>query len=105
MILSKEGRISQQGQFADLELQGDRVQWLKPHLNLTANVTGPKELSNTKFPANQKMLNDVNDLTRRSGDFGIYNYYAQSIGWPSCLIFLSLSIVYVFLTVFPRKLP
>ncbi|KAE9375968.1 ABC transporter-like protein [Stipitochalara longipes BDJ] len=102
VILSKEGRISQQGHFADLELQGDRVQWLKTHLNLTANVTGPKVLSNAEFPANQKMLNDVNDLTRRTGDFGIYYYYAQSIGWPSCLIFLSLSIVYVFLTVFPQ---
>ena len=105
MILSKEGRITQQGHFAGLELQGDRVQWLKTHLNLTANVTGPKEVSIAEFPANQKMLNDVNDLTRRTGDFGIYYYYAQSIGWPSCLIFLSLSIVYVFLTVFPRKLP
>jgi ATP-binding cassette subfamily C (CFTR/MRP) protein 1 len=46
---------------------------------------------------------DATDLTRKTGDIAVYNYYFKSIGWPSAVMFFCSAALLVFNTYFPRE--
>lgn len=49
------------------------------------------------------VTNQIDDLTRRTGDFGTYKYYFDTIGWPKSIVFVSFVVLNVFGATFSRK--
>jgi hypothetical protein len=47
--------------------------------------------------------NEVQDLTRSTGDFAVYKYYFRHVGWLRGSAFLGFVIVEVFGTSFSRE--
>jgi hypothetical protein len=44
------------------------------------------------------------DLSRRTGDWTVYRFYFQNIGWPLLSIFLACCVLFILGLSFPRKL-
>ena len=58
----------------------------------------PKKQPAVKKPS----ANDVDDLTRRTGDMAVYHYYFKSLGlWPF-IGFVAVTVIYVVATYFPQ---
>jgi hypothetical protein len=49
--------------------------------------------------------NQINDLTRATGDSTVYKYYMQSIGWQKILSFIFFVTLNVFCSTFSRMYP
>lgn len=49
--------------------------------------------------------NQLNDLTRATGDRTVYNYYMQSIGWQKIFALVFSVTVHVFCSTFSRMYP
>lgn len=49
----------------------------------------------------KKLIESRQDLPRRLGDFSVYKYYVESMGWKSSACFLGLIVVQVFGSKFP----
>ena len=49
--------------------------------------------------------NEVSDLTRKTGDRAVYQYYFRSIGWRKTLTFVGFTVLHIFAATFSRTLP
>ena len=61
-----------------------------------------KKLDIKKKTSPISKVNQFDDLTRATGDFTVYKYYFDSIGWSRALIFVSFVILNVFCSTFGR---
>lgn len=52
-----------------------------------------------------KLLDDdkIDDTSRQTGDWSVYVYYFQNIGWPLLLLFLGFSVLFVCGLNLPRE--
>lgn len=106
------GEIVEQGTFEKLNAS-DSAGYVH---SLALSARAPTESSATKEdetagtirasveePTKEKLEDDDSERNdRRQGDFTVYKYYIESIGWGSWSIFVSLCCFYGFGTVFPR---
>ncbi len=105
MALGKDGRIVEQGTFAELNArQGSYVQ----SFALQQASRGPEEAQAQdskvyKLGANQAaaLEDTVGEKSRQMGDFSVYKYYFASIGRPAMIAFWVLDISYATLESFP----
>lgn len=42
-------------------------------------------------------------ISRQAGDWSVYLYYFQRIGWPLLILFFTCSVLFIFGLIFPRK--
>ena len=103
VMLSAQGQIIRQGQFMDLGLKDDPSEWLTVNTTSSSEMTQHDTILVPPTVADQRKLDALKDLKRRTGDISLYLYYMKSIGWPACFIFFALSVLYAFATVFPRR--
>lgn len=104
-VLSKEGKISQQGNFDELKVQDGYIKslLLDTHHGIGEAAPAAKPASKKKRPAIKGVTpNDVTDLTRKTGDVAMYNYYFKSISRFGAVCFVSCTILYVFTQFFPQ---
>ena len=58
------------------------------------------------FPKGREKIDDNKlDLNRQTGDWTVYRYYLNSIGWDKTVILLAVIIIFVFGNEFPSRLP
>ena len=101
ILLDSNGRIVQQGppqkvQVGEEVLQQDKD---KHDAEDSPSISSAAEAATKATPSNHL---SSEDLTRRTGDLAVYNYYFRSIGWPKSLLYLILYLAYVFLYKFPQ---
>lgn len=104
-VLSKEGKISQQGNFNELKVQDGYVKslLLDTHHGIEEAAPAAKPTSKRKRPAIKGVTpNDVTDLTRKTGDVAVYKYYLKSISKFGAVCFLSCTALFVFTQFFPQ---
>jgi ATP-binding cassette subfamily C (CFTR/MRP) protein 1 len=112
MVLSADGKITEQGSFEQLRTQDGFVNKiiLQPELlqSKADEIIPADGSSNRPSPAAPKALrgptaSDAADLARRIGDISVYKYYLHAIGWKSASISIGVSVIYTFAARFPRK--
>jgi ATP-binding cassette, subfamily C (CFTR/MRP), member 1 len=104
VALGKDGRIAEQGTFAELNARdGSYVQ----SFALQQAARGIEEAQTEpvgvyKLGANQASTEDtVGDKSRQMGDFSVYKYYFAATGRLAMIIFWALEILWAFLETFP----
>lgn len=110
--LNKEGRISEQGTFHDLENTSGYVHSLlknKPQDSSieTSEITsehGNIEQVPKSTQGTPQQLDEENDTRRQRGDSTVYRYYFSSTGTRFMIGLLVLEIIWAFLESFPSML-
>lgn len=104
-VLSKDGKISQQGSFDDLKAQDGYIKSLLLDTSHGIEQAAPavNPTSKKKRPAVKGVTpNDVTDLTRKTGDVAVYKYYFKSISKFGAACFLTCTALFVFTQFFPQ---
>ena len=103
--MSENGEIVEQGSYDELVAAKGYVSNLASTPG-TANTERPPDvvlddetLQELKLPDDDK----VDDTSRQTGDWSVYLYYFQNIGWPLLFLFLGCSVLFVSGLNFPRK--
>jgi ATP-binding cassette, subfamily C (CFTR/MRP), member 1 len=105
VVLNKQGRITQQGSFNELQVQEGYINSL-----LLGTQQGSNEAPLTaKAPSKKKRQaiksvteNDITDLTRKTGDVAVYKYYFKSTSLFDTVCFLGCTALFVFTQFFPQ---
>lgn len=109
IILDATGHLIQQGTYEDLKTRSDLVSGID-HAQSPARNSSEVAVPIVKKKPLPKGLsgpsaNDIEDLTRRTGDVSVYKYYFSSIGWKiSVGLFLTVALN-TLSSSFPRKFP
>jgi ATP-binding cassette, subfamily C (CFTR/MRP), member 1 len=103
-VLSKDGKIAQQGSFEKLREQEGYINNLVLGTEQTTTHTKPttKAAPKKKPPIIGVTASDVSDLTRKTGDVAVYKYYFKSISVFGTICFLSSTALFVFTQFFPQ---
>lgn len=75
--------------------------WTEDHEGAMHDVSKPKP-SLKEVAAQISKENQINDLTRATGDRTVYKYYMQSIGWRKILAFVFFVTLHVGCSTFSR---
>ena len=109
IVIDEKGHISEQGSFDKLASTGGYVSSF--HLGLPDWKFTPDERSYhvPSVDDKEKVIQTDDDLeaeaNRATGDFTIYKYYFDSVGWVGIIIFLVSISGFVFCISFPSKFP
>ncbi|KAF1936890.1 hypothetical protein EJ02DRAFT_459161 [Clathrospora elynae] len=98
IVLAADGTIAEQGPYS------------KPGSSVSAYVqAGKKEVEHNDYkaitlsvPMETQTATEVKGQQRRTGDFTIYKYYAQSVGILNLTLFFFFGAVFVFALIFPQ---
>jgi ATP-binding cassette subfamily C (CFTR/MRP) protein 1 len=105
--LNAEGKVVQDGTYTELEADEGYVKSLvskKRSFNGDEQITEEKPISDVMLKVkNGVKPDDEMDLTRRTGDMAVYKYYYKSIGPWISFLFVIITLVYCFVSNFPRK--
>lgn len=112
ICLSKEGRISQQGTFHDLENAGGYVHSLLKNKPQDSSIEASEITSEhgnieqvpKSTQGTPQQLDEENDTRRQRGDSTVYRYYFSSTGSSFMIVLLVLEIIWAFLESFPSML-
>lgn len=100
IVLSSEGRVSQQGTYEQLRSESGFVRGLSfEERRVAGDLKGnqkPHDASTTTRSAQGPTQEQIQDLSRRTGDFSIYRYYFRSIKKSSSIYFISSNVIYAF---------
>ena len=107
LVLGTEGKIIQQGTFADLNASPGFIQSLlveektEDRGDRPADGKAPAEKSTSALPADLS-----NELPTKAGsDSAVYQYYVQAIGYARFAIFIVLLSITAFFSAFPGTNP
>jgi ATP-binding cassette subfamily C (CFTR/MRP) protein 1 len=103
-VLSKDGKIVQQGSFDELRGQEGYAQNPLSESEQSGSETKPaaKAVSKKKPPIRGITANDVSDLTRKTGDMAVYKYYFKTVSVFGTFCFLGSTALFVFTQFFPQ---
>ncbi|RDW80341.1 putative multidrug resistance protein [Coleophoma crateriformis] len=108
IVLSRNGKISQQGSFEKLRDTEGYISNLLKDGNIERNTlqkintTKAIQKTNKKTPIKGVSEDDVSDLTRKTGDIAVYKYYFKSTSVFGIVGFLTSAVVFVFTMYFPQ---
>lgn len=114
LSLDSTGKITEQGSFEKLDAAGGYVSnfnlppadWTYVHEQESLINKHSITDSVSPSPDAMKAIEAVEDeASRRMGDFSIYLYYVNSIGWIPTVIFIVAISAYIFCMSFPSKTP
>ncbi|PYH89272.1 P-loop containing nucleoside triphosphate hydrolase protein [Aspergillus ellipticus CBS 707.79] len=101
-IMTSDGHIENQGPLHSLGLEQEAIMEMAD-VKLNESSTDP---SSEKVSSAKKVqtltVDDIADISRRTGDFAVYSYYLRAIGWYHTLIACVIIIVHTFAANFPQ---
>lgn len=102
--LSENGHIVEQGSYDELVAAKGYVSSLASTTSAVNTERPPDAVLDDETLQDLKLPNDdkVDDTSRQAGDWSVYLYYFQNIGWPLLLLFLGCSVLFVSGLIFPR---
>ncbi|RAK99259.1 P-loop containing nucleoside triphosphate hydrolase protein [Aspergillus ibericus CBS 121593] len=103
VFLSSSGRIEKQGSLVSLGLASELV----PDITETKSESSTDQLSSEdQSPTTKKVetltVDDIADISRRTGDAAVYSYYLKAIGWRHTLVACIIIIIHTFSSTFPQ---
>jgi ATP-binding cassette, subfamily C (CFTR/MRP), member 1 len=102
-VMNAKGDIVQQGDY-NSELQGEfGAPELQEDKGSVDDELETEQQNRQKKAKKLTVANQIDDLTRRTGDFTTYKYYFDTIGWPKSIVFVSFVVLNVFGATFSRK--
>lgn len=103
VVLSKDGKIAQNGSFEELrEQEGYINNLLLGTEQITTDTKPAAKAAEKRPPIKGVTANDVSDLTRKTGDVAVYKYYFRSISVFGTICFLGSTALFVFTQYFPQ---
>jgi ATP-binding cassette, subfamily C (CFTR/MRP), member 1 len=125
IVLSKEGRILEQGTFAELNSTGGYVStfnlksadWTLTGDNIFPSETASDQSSIDKDLNKEKSVDLISvqgqdesepaadDASRRTGDTAVYMYYISAVGWVPTAVFIFCMCAFVVCYSYPSKNP
>ncbi|KXH60895.1 hypothetical protein CSAL01_06382 [Colletotrichum salicis] len=106
ITLDQTGTIASRGTFEELNKQPGYIsKFSLVTKEDTVQRDAVKDDSNSAFKPEQREKtanSSIGEETQRMGDRSVYKYYFQATGHRSVLIFITLQIIWVFLTKFPE---
>lgn len=101
MLLSPTGAVERQGGYDAMPATAIAARDSTPEREDRVESEEASPNSTAEDERIRKVTLQAQDLKRRTGDTGLYRYYARSIGSFVLALFSVVNIVYVFTTVFP----
>lgn len=104
LALSENGRIVEKGSYTELINSGGYIGSLSSTATNIDTERAPNLVLDEETLQELKLPEDENldDTSRQTGDWSVYSYYFQHIGWPLLGLFLASCIVFVIGMITPR---
>lgn len=98
------GQIIEQGSYEDLMASSGYVSTLAS-TSLKVNTSrAPDVVLDDETLQDLKLdVEEADTMSRQTGDWSIYLYYFQVIGWPLLFLFFSCAVLFIFGLISPRK--
>ncbi|WYZ44670.1 hypothetical protein EsH8_VII_001106 [Colletotrichum jinshuiense] len=102
LVILGDGTVTYQGTWTGFTQ--DPKQSLKVQINETKQSATEEQprVDKTVQKQNLKVAEAVSDLSRATGDFSLYGYYLQAVGFRNFFILLACTSVYSFFITFPQ---
>ena len=104
IALDQDGRITQHGSYSDLMGFDGYIRMLSDNIHQVNSVRAPDIVLDDETLRELNLDDQPTDLSRRTGDWTVYRFYFQNIGWPLLSIFLACCVLFILGLSFPRKL-
>lgn len=103
--MGENGKIVEQGSYDELIAAKGYVSNLASASSMANTERPPDVVLDEETLQDLKLLDDdkVDETSRQTGDWSVYMYYFQNIGWPLLLLFLGFSVLFVCGLNLPRK--
>lgn len=109
IVLSAEGKVAQQGSYQELRSVEGFVHNVSSQERRYDNDIEKKEVPQVGMVSTNAVqgpsADQLQDLTRRTGDLSVYRYYFKAIKNSSFAMFLAANVVYAFCYGFLRMKP
>ncbi|CAI7598161.1 unnamed protein product [Penicillium glandicola] len=102
IALDKDGRIIQQGSYGDLLSSGGYIRMLSNDVQPVNSARGPDVVLDDETLRELNFDDQHTDLSRRTGDWTVYHFYFQNIGWPLLSVFLACCVLFILGLSFPQ---
>ncbi|KAJ5217855.1 P-loop containing nucleoside triphosphate hydrolase protein [Penicillium citrinum] len=104
LALSENGRIVEKGSYTELINSGGYIGSLSSTATNIDTERAPNLVLDEETLQELKLPEDENldDTSRQTGDWSVYSYYFQHIGWPLLGLFLASCIVFVIGMITPQ---
>ncbi|OIW26584.1 ABC transporter [Coniochaeta ligniaria NRRL 30616] len=100
LVLLGNGSVKYQGTWADLAHKPDAM--LKVNITEASKSSLDHEVDKTVLSQNLKVAEAISDLSRATGDFSLYGYYLQAVGFKNFMVLLACTAMYSFFVTFPQ---
>jgi ATP-binding cassette subfamily C (CFTR/MRP) protein 1 len=101
--MNAKGDIVQQGDYSSILQSGLSSPSLREDKGFLDDDIVIEQQDKQKKSKQLTIANQIDDLTRRTGDVTTYKYYFNTIGWPKAIVFVSFIVLNVFGATFSRK--
>ncbi|KAJ5157304.1 P-loop containing nucleoside triphosphate hydrolase protein [Penicillium canariense] len=101
--LNENGQLIEQGSYDNLVAAHGYVSMLASKATTVATTRAPDlVLDDETLESLNLKDNEIDSTSRRTGEWAVYLYYFQNIGWPLLTLFLACSILFTFGLTFPQ---
>ncbi|CAI7570859.1 unnamed protein product [Penicillium viridicatum] len=102
IALDEHGRIIQHGSYSDLISSSGYIRMLSDGVNQVNTSRSPGFVLNDETLRELNLDDQHTDLSRRTGDWTVYRFYFQNIGWPLLSLFLACCVLFILGLSFPQ---
>ncbi|KAJ6187634.1 hypothetical protein N7519_002542 [Penicillium mononematosum] len=102
IALDKDGRITQHGSYSDLMGSDGYIRMFSNNIHPVNTVRAPNIGLDDETLRELNLDDQHTDLSRRTGDWTVYRFYFQNIGWPLLSIFLACCVLFILGLSFPQ---
>ncbi|KAJ5361079.1 hypothetical protein N7541_001923 [Penicillium brevicompactum] len=103
IALNGDGRVIEQGCYQDLINAGGYVSAISKSSKPPSTIRAPDiTFDQETLQALNIEEDQADDLGRKTGDFTVYSYYFQNIGWSLLLIFVACCVLFILGLSFPQ---
>ncbi|KAJ5499877.1 ABC transporter integral membrane type 1 [Penicillium expansum] len=103
IALDEYGRIIQHGSYRDLNSSGGYIRMLSDGVSTVKTSRAPDVVLDDETLRELNLDDQHTDLSRRTGDWTVYHFYFQNIGWPLLSAFLACCVLFILGLSFPRQ--
>ncbi|CAG8888161.1 unnamed protein product [Penicillium egyptiacum] len=102
IALDKDGRITQHGSYSDLVGSDGYIGMLSDNIHPVDTARAPDIVLDDETLRELNLDDQHTDLSRRTGDWTVYRFYFQNIGWPLLSVFLACCVLFILGLSFPQ---
>ncbi|KAJ5960301.1 uncharacterized protein N7479_007451 [Penicillium vulpinum] len=102
IALDEDGRIIQHGSYSDLMSSDGYIKMLSDGVYSANTVQSPDVVLDDETLRELNLDDQNTDLSGRTGDWTVYRFYFQNIGWPLLSVFFACCVLFILGLSFPQ---